>query len=54
MLHTAGFGERNDDAIDAIRVFVELVETEFEGHIQVDHQAGQDAKSEAKDVDGRG
>jgi len=54
MLHAAGFGELYHNATDAIGVFVESVVTEFERHIQVDHQAGQDAESEAKDVDGRG
>jgi len=31
---------------------MELVVAEFEGDIQVDHHAGQDAECEAKDIDG--
>jgi hypothetical protein len=31
---------------------MEFVVAEFEGHIQVDHHAGQDTECEAKGVDG--
>lgn len=33
---------------------MEFVITEFEAHVQVDHQTGEDAKRETQDVDARG
>src|SRR5580693_2341492 len=41
MSHTGAVGRRSDDAVDPVGVGVELVVAKFEGHIQVDHDAGQ-------------
>ena len=54
MMRTIAFGSPNDDPVDAVPVGVEFVIAEFEGHVQVDHQAGEDPKGETQDVDARG
>jgi len=42
---------RRHQPIDPVSVSMELVVAEFEGHIQVNHYAGQNSESESKDVD---
>jgi len=54
MFSISRIGPRKNDPVDLAGVSMELVVAEFEGYIQVDHHAGQYAKSEAKNVDARG
>src|SRR6201999_3217555 len=53
-VNTVVRGQWLHDAVDAVAVGVESIVAEFERHIKIDHQAGEDSEGETENIDAGG